>query len=55
MFLANWAFIHLLEKDQATHGIKYYELDNENVDEFQESVDNIDVGAIDAATSAEAE
>ncbi|KAJ7440868.1 hypothetical protein FB451DRAFT_1414927 [Mycena latifolia] len=49
------AFTHLLEKDQATHGVKDYELDNENVDEFQESVDNvIDAGAI-VATSAEAE
>ncbi|KAJ7440465.1 hypothetical protein FB451DRAFT_1191636 [Mycena latifolia] len=56
MFLANWAFTHLLEKDQATHGVKDYKLDNENFDEFQESVDNIiDAGAIDAATSVEAE
>ncbi|KAJ7453510.1 hypothetical protein FB451DRAFT_1144824 [Mycena latifolia] len=50
------AFTHLLEKDQVTHGVKDYELDNENVDEFQESVDNvIDAGAIDVATSVEAE
>ncbi|KAJ7486713.1 hypothetical protein FB451DRAFT_1534717 [Mycena latifolia] len=50
------AFTHLLEKDQATHGIKDYKLDNENVDKFQESIDNvIDAGAIDVATSAEAE
>ncbi|KAJ7432654.1 hypothetical protein FB451DRAFT_1380810 [Mycena latifolia] len=56
MFLANWGFTHLLEKDQATHGVKDYKLDNENFDEFQESVGNIiDAGAIDAATSAEAE
>ncbi|KAJ7448408.1 hypothetical protein FB451DRAFT_1411422 [Mycena latifolia] len=59
MFLANWEQIiavgfYLLEKDQATHGIKDYKLDNENVDEFQESIDNvIDAGAIDVATSAE--
>ncbi|KAJ7450579.1 hypothetical protein FB451DRAFT_1410273 [Mycena latifolia] len=47
------AFTHLLEKDQATHSVKDYELDNENV---VESVDNvIDAGTIDVATSAEAE
>ncbi|KAJ7489277.1 hypothetical protein FB451DRAFT_1390439 [Mycena latifolia] len=35
---------------------KYYELDSENVDEFQESIDSvIDAGAIDVATSAKAE
>ncbi|KAJ7496418.1 hypothetical protein FB451DRAFT_1359086 [Mycena latifolia] len=64
IFLANWEqivavvedalkpdFTHLLEKDQATHGVEDYELDNENVDEFQESVDNvIDAGSIGVAT-----
>ncbi|KAJ7508195.1 hypothetical protein B0H11DRAFT_2308408 [Mycena galericulata] len=48
------AFRALLTEDQSTHGVKDYELD-EKVDEFQQQVDElIDVGAIDAATSAQA-
>ncbi|KAJ7221180.1 hypothetical protein C8J57DRAFT_1731840 [Mycena rebaudengoi] len=47
------AFRHVLTHDQNTHGIKDYDLDEKAVDDFQQTVDDvIDVGVIDAATSA---
>ncbi|KAJ7692326.1 hypothetical protein B0H16DRAFT_1752033 [Mycena metata] len=45
------AFRHILEADQAKHGSKDYELDNETVDLFQQQVDDlIDAGAADASS-----
>ncbi|KAJ7162514.1 hypothetical protein C8R46DRAFT_1283531 [Mycena filopes] len=50
------AFRHVLDKDQGTHGKKTYkDTDIEDgVDEFQKTVDDIiDIGVVDAATSAQ--
>ncbi|KAJ7772340.1 hypothetical protein B0H16DRAFT_1769097 [Mycena metata] len=50
------AFRHALECDQAKHGKKSYKDSDieENVDEFQQKVDDImDIGAMDAATSTQ--
>ena len=47
------AFRHTLEKAKAKHGIRNYNELDEKVDEFQQKVDDlIEVGVIDAATSA---
>ncbi|KAJ6611414.1 hypothetical protein B0H10DRAFT_2437509 [Mycena sp. CBHHK59/15] len=49
------AFRHILTQDQTTNGVKDYKLD-EDVDTFQKEVDDlIEVGATDAATSAQPE
>ncbi|KAJ7698600.1 hypothetical protein B0H17DRAFT_1196707 [Mycena rosella] len=50
------AFRHILTIDQDKHSAKDYDLDEKTVDNFQQKVDNlIDVGAVDAATSAQAD
>ncbi|KAJ6556091.1 hypothetical protein B0H19DRAFT_1262202 [Mycena capillaripes] len=50
------AFRHILEEDQKTHGKNDVVLDDKAVDEFQQQVDDlIDIGAIDAATSVQAD
>ncbi|KAJ7697138.1 hypothetical protein B0H17DRAFT_1197535 [Mycena rosella] len=50
------AFRHILTVDQDKHGAKDYDLDEKTVDDFQQKVDDlIDVGAVDAATSAQAD